>query len=117
MSIEKDKRIKEEQSKLLELFKNAPQNDLMMLMPLIQNASFMKVTLDDLQSAINEKGCAESYKNGENQFGIKQSAELQAYNTTIKNYSAILMKLFAVLPHPEMKEKSLIEEVAELMKE
>lgn len=114
---DKKKRINHEVKVLMELFSKAPKKDLTLLEPLIQNACFMKITLDDLQKVINEKGCCEEYKNGENQFGLKQSAELQAYNTTIKNYQIVMMKLLSVLPHPSECGMSLEEQMARLMAE
>ena len=68
----------------------------------------MKVTLEDLQEAINENGCSEQYKNGANQYGKKASADVQAYNAMIKNYTNVLDKLDKLLP-PE-REKSKLEE-------
>ena len=50
----------------------------------------MKVTLEDLQEAINENGVTEEYQNGANQRGIKQSATLQSYNALIKNYASVI---------------------------
>ena len=69
-----------------------------MLFPLIRNAAFMRITLDDLADLINENGPIETYQNGENQHGMKQSAGLQSYNTTVKNYAAVIKQLFSMLP-------------------
>ena len=66
--------------------------------PLLQNAAFMKVTLEDLQKAINENGVTDSYQNGANQSGTKASADLQAYNSLAKVYNALMDKLSAKLP-------------------
>ena len=38
------------------------------------------------------------YKNGENQFGLKKSAALEAYNTIIKNYNSVIKQLLDILP-------------------
>ena len=46
--------------------------------------------LDELQEAINQNGATDEYQNGANQFGSKASAELQAYNTTVKNYNSLM---------------------------
>ena len=62
----------------------------------------MRVTLEDLQEAINENGVTEEYQNGANQRGIKQSATLQSYNALIKNYASVIRTLSQLLP-PEKK--------------
>lgn len=68
------------------------------MLPLIQNAAFMRVALDDLQEIIAEQGPVEQYQNGANQYGTKQSAALQSYNSLVKNYAAVIKNLFGLLP-------------------
>ena len=74
--------------------------------PLIQNAAFLKVTLEDLQTEINSQGCVDTYQNGTAQSGKKASAEISAYNTSLKNYTTIIEKLDKMLP-PEQKKSKL----------
>lgn len=74
-----------------------------MALPLLQNASFMKVTLEDLQEIINEEGVTDVYQNGANQHGKKQSATLQSYNSLIKNYANVIKTLSQLVP-PAKKE-------------
>ena len=69
-----------------------------MIDPLIQNACFMRVALDDLQEIIAEQGPVEAYQNGQYQSGVKQSAALQSYNSTMKVYAAVIKNLFGLLP-------------------
>jgi hypothetical protein len=94
----KEKRIRTEYARMRELFSPLPENELRFCDPLLQNAAFMKVTLEDLQVAINENGVTDEYRNGANQNGTKASAELQAYNSTAKVYNALMDKLSAKLP-------------------
>ena len=47
-------RIDQELEKMHKLYQNLPENKLRLLEPLIQNASFMKATLEDLQEIINK---------------------------------------------------------------
>ena len=94
----KDARIKSEYARMKKLFASLPENELRFCDPLLQNAAFMKVTLEDLQQAINENGVTDSYQNGANQSGTKASADLQAYNSLAKVYNALMDKLSAKLP-------------------
>ena len=90
--------IKHEMKRLEGLFAELPENELNFIRPQLQNAAFMKVTLDELQEAINQNGATDEYQNGANQFGSKASAELQAYNTTVKNYNSLMKELKDRLP-------------------
>ena len=103
---DKEQRVQEEYNRLLELFSKAPAGQLRLALPLIQNAAFMKITLDDLQKSINADGCSEEYMNGANQYGKKASADLQAYNSLIKNYNTVTERLGKLLP-PEKRESRL----------
>ena len=98
--------IKEEYERLKQHYAELPQNQLAIVDPLLQNAAFMKVTLDELQISINAEGCSEEYMNGANQYGKKASADLQAYNSLIKNYNTVSERLSKLLP-PEKLESRL----------
>ena len=79
-------------------FESLDENEKAVIDPLIRNAAFMRVALDDLQEIIAEQGPVEAYQNGNNQFGMKQSAALQSYNSLVKNYAAVIKTLFGLLP-------------------
>lgn len=96
--MDKLKRIKKEKARLAKIYACLPENKLAIITPLIENAAFMKITLDDLQESINTNGCSEEYKNGENQYGKKAAADLQAYNQLIKNYNKVSERLESLLP-------------------
>ncbi len=75
--------------RLEKLFKKVDGNKRTILASLLQNAAFMKITLEDLQESINAEGVTDEYQNGANQHGIKQSATLQGYNALIKKYTKV----------------------------
>ncbi len=103
--LSKEKRICEEFERISSFFEELRECEKAVVFPLIQNSAFMRVTLDDLQEIIAEQGCVEAYQNGEHQHGLKQSAALQSYNALIKNYTAVVKKLFDLLP-PEKRPSS-----------
>ena len=105
MESSKEKRIRTEYARMKKLFSPLPENELNFCEPLLQNAAFMKVTLEDLQETINENGVTDEYRNGANQSGVKASAELQAYNSVAKVYNALMDKLSAKLPKEIRKSK------------
>lgn len=94
----KEQRIKSEKNKLKKLCKDLPANKQAIALPLVEQAAFMRVTLDDLQEEINAAGCVEEYQNGRNQSGYKVTAALQAYNSTVKNYAGVCERLDRILP-------------------
>ena len=58
--------------------------------------------ISELRKIINEKGYTEIYQNGENQKGVKKSAEVDIYNSLIKHYMAIMKQLLELLPKSEV---------------
>lgn len=94
----KQERIAAEFRKLKGLCKGLTKNKLAIALPLVEQAAFMRITLEDLAAEINEAGCVEEYQNGKNQQGMKITAALQAYNSTVKNYAAVCERLDRILP-------------------
>ena len=96
--IQKNKEIKKETNKLKKLFKELPENKKKMAEKLIENASFMSITLDELKENIKVYGVKETYVNGKDQFGFKESIESKTYNAMVKNYMNIMKQLNDMLP-------------------
>ena len=96
-NLTKDKRISKEIERLNEIFKNLSEDKKKLAKSIIENVAFMTVTLEDLQAAINKKGVVEEYRNGANQFGVKESSEVKIYNTMIKNHTSSVNKLIEML--------------------
>lgn len=96
--IDKNNKIRKETQKLKKLFKDLPDNKKKMAEKLIENASFMSITLDELKEDIKVYGVKETYVNGKDQFGFKESIESKTYHTMIKNYMNIIKQLNDMLP-------------------
>ena len=96
--IDKNKEIKKEINRLKKLFKELPENKKKMSERLIENAGFMSITLEDLRKDIIKYGVKETYVNGKDQFGFKESIESKTYNNMIKNYMNIIKQLNDMLP-------------------
>ena len=84
--------------KLKKLFKDLPNNKKKMSEKLIENAAFMSIALDELKEDIKLYGVKETYVNGKDQFGFKESIESKTYNTMVKNYMNIIKQLNDMLP-------------------
>lgn len=96
--IEKNKRIKKETNRLKKLFTNLEENKKKISEKLIENAAFMSITLEDLKKDIVKYGVKETYVNGKDQYGFKESIESKTYNTMIKNYMNIIKQLNDMVP-------------------
>lgn len=96
--INKKKEIEKETKRLKKLFKELDENKKKIAENLIENASFMSITLRDLKNNVIRYGVKEAYANGKDQFGFKESVESKTYNTMIKNYMNIIKQLNDMLP-------------------
>ena len=64
----------------------------------IDNAAFMAVTLRELQEYLIKNGLTVEYQNGENQFGVKKSPEIEIYLTMSKNFVSTMKAVTDLLP-------------------
>lgn len=94
----KKKRIKAEIERLKQYFLEADANKRAIVEPLIENAAFMRITLEEMQEIINRDGTVDSYTNGKHQGGTKASAAVQGYNSLVKNYAAVIKTLLGLVP-------------------
>lgn len=112
---ENDNRIIQERLKLVKQFNKIEKKKLKIVEKLIDNAAFMAVLLEDIRQKINENGYMVEYKNGDNQYGLKKSPEIEIFNQTISNYSKTIKQLTDLLPvevkleQKDNEEKKLIE--------
>ena len=70
----------------------------------MQQASFMYVTLLELQERINEEGSVELFEQGSQKM-IREHPAVKSYNSMIKNYNATIKQLNDLLPKNEVKAK------------
>lgn len=83
----KEERIADYLSELLEIYSVLDENKFTLIKPHLEQIAYMKVQLEELQKMIDETGLVERYQNGENQFGMKPSAAVKAYNDIIRSFS------------------------------
>ncbi|HAE16986.1 MAG TPA: hypothetical protein DHW39_11655 [Erysipelotrichaceae bacterium] len=97
----KETKIKRRLKELTTIYSKLPEKKRSIAEPLIKNAAFMEVELEELRVIIAQNGASEEYKNGENQYGRKASADLQSYNSLLKSYNMVNSRLEAMLPPEE----------------
>ena len=104
----KEEKIKKEISRLNRVFKSLDKNKLATVQSLIKIAAFMAITLDELQDIINRVGYTQEYKNGANQYGIKQSAEVEMHIAMTRNHTTVIKQLADLCP-PEARKDSRLD--------
>lgn len=105
--LDKDARIRKEQRRLLKLFKDADKNKLDLARALIERASYITVTLQDLEAELSEAGWTEEYQNGKGQSGIKRSASADVHISLTKNLATIMKQLQEIVPPAKRKDSRL----------
>lgn len=104
------KRIKE----LKAIFADLDENKMKIVIPTIYQAAKMEQYIKSLQDALDTAGFVETYQNGDNQYGKKESTESKAYSTMIKNYNSIIRTLLSCLPEGEQKQAE--DEISQFLK-
>lgn len=98
-------RADKEKKKLENIIKNIPKDKKKLVEGLIADASFMAEQLEGLREHITANGWSETYQNGANQFGKKQSVEADMYVKVQKAYAAIIKQLTDYLPETDPTDK------------
>jgi len=103
----KEEKIKREIKRLNKIFECLDQNKAATLQTLIHTAAFIAVSLDELQEIINEQGYTEEYKNGANQYGVKQSSAVETHIQMTRNQTTIIKQLVDLAPAEKRKDSKL----------
>ena len=104
----KDENVKKEIRRLKKIFAGLDKNKLAITESLIEVAAFMRVSLDEIQSAINEKGYTEKYQNGANQSGVKQSSLVEIHIAMTRNLATVMKQLVDLAPLEKRKDGKLV---------
>ena len=96
--LEKTKRIKKEVNRLKRLFKDIDENKKKLVFTTIDDVAFMTITMQDLRETIVREGTTCTYKNGENQYGTKQSPDAQLYLQMSQKQTQAMKILVDCLP-------------------
>ena len=99
--LEKQKKIKREVTRLKKLFGGIDENKKKLVYTTIEDVAFMTVTMQYLREQIVREGTTVEYKNGENQYGTKQSPDAQLYLQMSQKQTAAMKILVDCLPKAE----------------
>lgn len=91
-------RIAAEKQRLREQFADVGEDKLTTVDKLLDRVAFMTVSLEDLETAILEKGYTSEYQNGANQWGEKKTPEAEMYLAMMQRYLPAMKQLMDLLP-------------------
>ena len=99
--LEKQNRIKKEAARLRRLFSKIDPKKKSLVFATIDDVAFMTITMQDLRETIIRDGTTVEYKNGENQYGTKQSPDAQLYLQMSQKQTQAMKILVDCLPKTE----------------
>lgn len=113
--LEKTERIKKEVRRLKRLFKEIDENKKKLVFTTIEDVAFMTITMQDLREKIVREGTTVMYKNGENQYGLKQSPDAQYYLQLSQKQTQAMKILVDCLPKKTKGQVSKIDDFDEFV--
>ena len=105
---QKDKLIKQEQKKLTLTFSDLDKDKKIFADRLINQASFMFATLQELQETINDEGAVELFVNGRQEM-LREHPATKIYNSMIKHYMSIVKQLIDLTPKEKTEKNELLD--------
>ena len=102
--VDKDTLVNREINRLTNLFKDIDANKRLTAKGLIEEASFMKATLQELKEMIDEQGPIDEMPQGEYSI-LREHPALKSYNTMVQRYTNIINQLTNLHPKEEIKKE------------
>ncbi len=103
--LEREKKIKQEINRIKKLYKDFPKEKAKVLEGLINEAAFMKLTLQETREDIIKNGTIELFEQGEQCFN-RERPEVKIYTTFMQRYSNVMKQLIDLLPVEIKKEEA-----------
>jgi len=97
-NLETQKRIKKEITRLKKLFKEIDKNKIQLVNSTIEDVAFLTISMQDLRENIIRDGTTVTYKNGENQYGVKQNPDAQLYLQMSQKHTQSVKILLDCMP-------------------
>ena len=102
--VDKETLVNREIRRLTNLFKDIDSNKRLTAKGLIEEASFMKVTLHELKQMIDESGPIDEMPQGEYSL-LREHPALKSYNTMVQRCTNIINQLTNLHPKEEIKKE------------
>nr|WP_265525110.1 hypothetical protein [Paenibacillus sp. JDR-2] len=99
---EKKRKITLEEKRLRKIYEILPKDQMAIADGLIRRAAFMRVTLEDYEDDLGDKGSVEMFSQSAQAAPYERVRPVaQLYNTLNKNYQSIIKQLTDMLPKPD----------------
>ena len=102
--VDKDTLVNREINRLTNLFKDIDANKRLTAKGLIEEASFMKATLQELKVMIDKDGPIDEMPQGEYSI-LREHPALKSYNTMVQRYTNIINQLTNLHPKEDIKKE------------
>ena len=104
---EKQKRVKKEYNRIKKIYKDMPPDVKTTVDSLIHRAAFMRVSLEDMEADLDERGFVEFFSQSEKTEPYERERPVaRLYNTLNKNYQSIMKQLSDLVPKPKAIEST-----------
>lgn len=104
---EREVRIKKEQTRLKRIYADVGKDNKAIIDGLIYRASFMRISLEDMETDLDGNGFVEYFTQSERTPPYQRERPVaKLYNTLNKNYQSIIKQLSDLLPKEKAKEVS-----------
>ena|SRR5690606_8769598 len=100
---EKAKLTKRELARLRRIFKNIPEDKRQLVEGLIQEAAFMRATLEEARAIIDRDGVIENFEQGAQRF-LREHPATKVYASMVNRYTTVCNRLLELLPTSEARE-------------
>ncbi|WP_099329895.1 hypothetical protein [Clostridium paraputrificum] len=103
--LEKEKKIKQEVNRIKKLYKDFEKDKSKVLEGLINEAAFMKLSLEELRNDLIKNGFTELFEQGDQSF-YRERPEVKVYTNFMQKYSVVMKQLIDLLPIEIKKEEA-----------
>jgi len=102
----KDERVKKEVARLRRIYKDLPEDTLMVVEGLIEEAADLRIRLEDIRKDLDEKGYDEMFSQSPDQEPYeRERPQARRYISMNKNFQSIMKQLGDYIPKPDNKPK------------
>ncbi|WP_227859671.1 MULTISPECIES: hypothetical protein [unclassified Clostridioides] len=108
--LEKEKKIKQEVSRLKKNYKDLEKEKIKILDGLVNEAAFLKISLEETREILTKEGLTEIFKQGKQEFE-RERLQVKIYLNFMKLYSSVMKQLIDIIPNniKQEEEDELIE--------
>ncbi|ENY8560257.1 hypothetical protein ACF12O_003647, partial [Clostridioides difficile] len=111
--LEKEKKIKQEVSRLKKNYKDLEKEKVKILDGLINEAAFLKISLEGTREILTKEGLTEIFKQGKQEFE-RERLQVKIYLNFMKLYSSVMKQLIDIIPSDKKQEEE--DKLIEFMK-